>query len=267
MKVVLFCGGLGMRIREYSEHIPKPMVPIGYRPILWHVMRYYAHFGHNDFILCLGYKGDIIKRFFMEYDEYVSNDFVLTGGNQHVELLNIDISQWRITFVDTGLGATPGERLRSVREHLDGDEMFLANYSDGLSDLHLPDVIERAQHTDAAVTCLSVRPSATFHTLNVGDNGVVEDVKDARDGHLRINGGFFACRQEVFDYLGQGDDLVVDAFPRLIKDRKLAAYRYDGFWVSMDTFKEKEALDGMYSRGQAPWELWKEPGGAALADP
>ena len=142
MKVVLFCGGRGLRLREHSEAIPKPMVPIGYRPILWHVMRYYAHFGHRDFILCLGYRGDAIKDYFLHYNEAVSNDFVLSDGGRQIELLSSDIADWRITFADTGLDTTIGERLRRVRHHLEGEEIFLANYGDTLTDAPLDRLVE-----------------------------------------------------------------------------------------------------------------------------
>src|SRR5277367_2285264 len=147
MKVVLFCGGLGMRMREYSEAVPKPMVPIGYRPILWHVMKYYAYYGHQDFVLCLGYKADVIKNYFRNYDECVSNDFVLSGGGKKVELLNSDIDDWRITFVDTGLKSNIGERLKAVEKHLQDEEIFLANYTDGLSDVDLDVLVERFRHS------------------------------------------------------------------------------------------------------------------------
>jgi glucose-1-phosphate cytidylyltransferase len=133
MKVVLFCGGLGMRLREYSDKVPKPMVPIGYRPIIWNIMKYYAHFGHKDFILCLGHKADTIKNYFVNYDETISNDFVFTKGGKDIEMLNTDIDDWRITFVDTGINSNIGMRLMKVKEHLKGEEMFLANYSDGRS--------------------------------------------------------------------------------------------------------------------------------------
>ena len=142
MKVVLFCGGLGMRLREYSEIIPKPMVNIGYRPILWHVMKYYAHFGHKEFILCLGYKADIIKNYFLNYNEYLSNDFVLTKGGKDLQLIHSDIDDWKITFVDTGLTSNIGQRLKAVQQYVAGDEMFLANYTDGLSDCPLPVLID-----------------------------------------------------------------------------------------------------------------------------
>lgn len=158
MKVVIFCGGLGMRLREFSPNIPKPMVPVGYRPILWHVMRYYAHFGHRDFILCLGYRGDTIKKYFLEYDETVSNDFVISQGGKKIDLLARDIHDWKITLVDTGLNANVGMRLKAVQPFVEGEEMFLANYSDGVSDLPLPDMIERFRQTDATAASWASLP-------------------------------------------------------------------------------------------------------------
>jgi glucose-1-phosphate cytidylyltransferase len=143
MKVVLFCGGLGMRMREYSEHVPKPMVPVGNRPILWHLMRYYAHYGHKEFILCLGYRGEAIKSYFVDYKEWLSNDFVLSGSSDRIEMLASDIHDWRITFVETGLSANIGERLLAVRPHLEGEKTFLANYADGLTDAPLDAMVER----------------------------------------------------------------------------------------------------------------------------
>src|SRR5512138_864886 len=164
MKVVLFCGGLGMRLREYSESVPKPMVPVGYRPILWHVMRYYAHYGHKDFILCLGYKADAIKQYFIKYDETLSNDFVMTEGGRKVDLLRSDIQDWKITFVDTGLASNIGQRLKAVEPYVAMDEMFLANYSDGLSDLPLPDVIDYLERRPEMVACFAgVVPTSSFH--------------------------------------------------------------------------------------------------------
>jgi len=165
MKVVLFCGGMGMRMREYSETIPKPMVPIGYRPILWHVMKYYAHYGHKDFILCLGYKADVIKNYFRNYDECVSNDFVLSAGGKSLELLNSDIDDWRITFVDTGLNANIGQRFKAVEKYLKDEEVFLANYSDGLSDVDLKMLVEKFLQSNRLACFVSVKPRASFHMI------------------------------------------------------------------------------------------------------
>lgn len=252
MKVVLFCGGMGMRIREYSDRIPKPMVPIGPRPIIWHVMKWYADRGHHDFVLALGYKGDVIKRYFLDYQEWVSNDVTIRGGQ--VEIANTDLDEWSISFVDTGHRSPIGERLRRVRSHLEGEEMFLANYSDNLTDLPLDRLLDTARSTAAVATFAAVRPSASFHIVRLGDDHLVKDVEEARDAGLWINGGYFALTPEVFDHLHEGEDLVGDALPRLREEGRVAAYAHDGFWASMDTFKEREDLDAMYRAGGVPWE-------------
>jgi len=257
MKVVLFCGGLGMRLRDYADNVPKPMVPIGYRPILWHVMKYYAHFGHKDFILCLGYRGDLIKQYFLDYEECVSNDFVLSQGGRKRELLNTgDIADWRITFVETGLNSNIGERLKAVQHHLVGEEMFLANYSDGLTDLPLDLQIEDVRRRNKLASFLSVRPNLSYHFVS-SDNGFVTSFKDIAQSGLRVNGGFFVFRNEVFDYLRAGEELVEEPFARLVEQRQLVAYDYDGFWVPMDTAKDKKRLDDLYEGGKPPWQLWR----------
>jgi glucose-1-phosphate cytidylyltransferase len=262
MKVVIFCGGLGTRLREYSETIPKPLVCVGYRPILWHIMRYYAHYGHRDFILCLGYKGDAIKKYFMEYDETVSNDFVMSEGGRKVELLASDIQDWRISFVDTGMSSNIGQRLKLVQPHLAGEEMFLANYSDGLSDLPLPHMISYFQERPEAVGCFAgVAPTSSFHLVRLESGGQVESIRHIKESGMRINGGFFVLRREIFDYMNDGEELVQEPFQRLAAERRLLAYKYDGFWACMDTFKEKQLLEDMYGRGQVPWEVWKAPPG------
>jgi glucose-1-phosphate cytidylyltransferase len=248
-----------MRMREYSETIPKPMVPIGYRPILWHVMKYYAHFGHVEFILCLGWKGDAIKEYFLNYNECLSNDFVLQKGGNSIKLLNRDIDDWKITFVDTNVAASIGQRLRAVREHLGDDEIFLANYSDGLTDLHLPDIIERFQADNAIGTFLSVRPAQTFHAVATDDDGFVLDIQSVSTANIWINGGYFVFHRDIFQVLGEGEELIEEPFRRLINERRLTAYKYDGFWGCMDTFKEKQDLDEKFARGDAPWEVWKNP--------
>lgn len=256
MKVVLFCGGFGTRLRDYSESIPKPMVKLGYRPILWHVMRYYAHFGHKDFILCLGWKADYVKEYFLNYDECMSNDFVLSNGAKSVHLLDNDIQDWNITFVDTGTKANVGQRMRRVREHIGDDEMFLANYSDGLTDLHLPQLIDFAETHDSIGCFLAVQPNQTFHTVQIGEQGEVYGIEPISDSDTWIDGGYFVFRNEVFDHLDEGDDLVHECFSKLIADSRLHAMKYDGFWGCMDTHKDKQRFDEMYSRGEAPWEIW-----------
>jgi len=260
VKVVLFCGGLGMRLRDYSESIPKPMVPVGYRPILWHVMRYYAHYGHKEFILCLGYKADVIKRYFLDYDETISNDFVITEGGKKVDLLASDIQDWKITFVDTGLNANVGTRLRAVQPFLDGEKTFLANYSDGVSDLPLPSMIEFFQQRDALACFVGVAPSQTFHLVSADSAGRVSTIRHIRDMGMRINGGFFVLRSEIFDWIRPGEELVEQPFQRLAEAGKLLSYDYDGFWACMDTFRDKQLLEDLYSSGKVPWEVWKRNG-------
>src|SRR2546430_13361955 len=221
MKVVLFCGGMGMRMREYSEAVPKPMVPIGYRPILWHVMKYYAHYGHNDFILCLGYKADAIKQYFLDYNECLSNDFVLSKGGKNLELLSSDIHDWNITFVDTGLNSNIGQRLRVVQRHLEGEAMFLANYTDGLSDVPLPAVIGSFKDSGNIACFVSVKPRASFHLIDAGPAGVVKSIAHVAKSGARINGGVHEVRQEVFNYLHDGEELVEEPFQRLIDEGKI----------------------------------------------
>jgi glucose-1-phosphate cytidylyltransferase len=261
VKVVLFCGGLGMRLREHSESVPKPMVPIGYRPILWHVMKYYAHFGHKEFVLCLGYKADVIKDYFLNYDEALSNDFVLTQGGRDIELINSDIHDWKITFVDTGINANIGERLMTVRKYVDGDEMFMANYSDGLTNLPLPAHVDDFTTSGALASFISVKPTHSFHIVDSDDDDMVRDIKHITEADVWINGGYFLMRPDIFDHMREGEELVYEPFQRLISERKLRAFPYTGFWASMDTLKEKQLLEEMYANGEAPWEVWKNAPG------
>ena len=248
LKVVLFCGGLGLRMRDYSDTIPKPMVTIGSRPVLWHVMKYYAHFGHKDFILCLGYKGESIREYF-----------------RHVSSRNIQ--GWNITFVDTGISATIGERLKAVERYLDGEQVFLANYSDGLTDLALPDYVDFFRTQDKVAAFLCVKTPQTFHVVEVADDGLVSAVAPIRDSEVWINGGFFVFRDEIFRYLRESEDLVAEPFRRLITARQLLAYKYDGFWAAMDTFKDRQILEAMYVSESPPWRVWRNDSTAGTPAP
>ncbi len=261
MKVVLFCGGLGMRLREYSDQIPKPMVPIGYRPIIWNIMKYYAHFGHKDFILCLGHKADMIKNYFVNYDETISNDFVFTQGGKNIELLNTDIDDWRITFVDTGINSNIGMRLMAVKDHLKNEEMFLANYSDGLTDLALPAMIDWfAGQIDKTAAFMAYQPTQSFHVVQRQEDGLVKSINHIGSSGLYINTGYFILRPDIFNYMEWGDELVNQPFQRLIKENRLVSWEHKGFWASMDTYKDKQTLDEAYAKGKAPWEVWRENG-------
>jgi glucose-1-phosphate cytidylyltransferase len=253
MKVVLFCGGLGTRLGGPTDDTPKPMVKIGYRPILWHVMKYYAHYGHKDFILCLGYKADTIKHYFLNYEETHSNNFTMARGQ--VALESSDLDDWKITFVDTGLKANVGQRLKAVQPYLEGEEMFLANYSDGLTDMHLPSQIQWFRESRKVASFLAVKPSQSFSVVTLRDDKSVDDIQYVRESDLLINGGFFVLRQEIFSYIKEGEELVEEPFHRLIKENQLVAYRHDRFWC-MDTFKEHQQLSDMHREGNAPWEVW-----------
>jgi glucose-1-phosphate cytidylyltransferase len=256
MKVVLFCGGLGTRLREHSDTIPKPLVNIGYRPILWHLMRYYAHFGYKDFILCLGYRGDLIRGFFLDYREAMSTDFVLSEGGRRIELLEEGVDDWRITFVDTGMHSNIGQRLMRVRHLLEDEQVFLANYSDGLSDLPLDQCVGKFCESDAVASFLSVRPSQSFHAVRADDSGLVTAIEPVNASDYWINGGFFCLRRKIFDYIQPGEELVEQPFQRLIAEQRLSTLKYEGFWGAMDTFKDKITLDRMEARGECPWMVW-----------
>jgi len=266
MKVVLFCGGAGMRLRGYSEDVPKPMVTIGSRPVLWHVMKYYAHFGHKDFILCLGYRADAIKNYFLKYEESVSNDFVFSQGGRKLEFMQRDIDEWKITFVDTGMRSTIGDRLRLVEPYLEDEQVFLANYSDGLTDFKLPVLIEEFSRRDGYAGFLSVQPrSSSLDTVELCEDGHVKAIRSMKDSDVWVNGGYFVLRQEIFRYLRPGEELVYQPMQRMISEGRVWSHRYSGFWQCMDTFKDKQILDELEASGCAPWCLWKNgfaPSGA-----
>jgi glucose-1-phosphate cytidylyltransferase len=260
MKVVLFCGGLGTRLRDYSDNLPKPLVPIGYRPILWHVMKYYAHFGHKDFILCLGYKADKIREYFLNYNEYATNDFVMSGGGKELRLLSSDIHDWNITFVDTGLSSNVGTRLKLAQRYVEGEEYFLANYTDGLTDLPLPEMIAMFLKSGKTACFVCAKPSQTFHIVRIDEKTKrVDRIEHVRDSGVVVNGGYFIFRKEIFNYIHPGEELVEQPLQRLIAKGELLGYKYDRFWA-MDTFREQQELSDMISKGTAPWEVWKRNG-------
>jgi len=258
VKVVIFCGGQGLRLKEYSDAVPKPMAPIGLRPVLWHVMRYYAHFGHSEFVLCLGYKAEVIKNYFLNYSEALSNDFILSDGARSVELLNSDIAQWRITFADTGPNTVIGQRLLAVQGYLDrADDVFLAAYGDCVTDAPLNQMVDDFRQRDVVAAFIRVRPSYTFHVVETEADGRVASIQPVRDADIWINGGYFILRREIFDHLHPGEDLVEGPFRRLAAEGRLISYRHDGFWMPMDTLKEMQELERLYQTGAPPWALWR----------
>jgi glucose-1-phosphate cytidylyltransferase len=265
MKVVLFCGGLGTRLREHSDAIPKSLVNVGYRPIIWHLMKYYAYFGHTEFILCLGYRGDMIREYFLNYKETLTNDFTLSHGGRHIELHSRDFDSWRITFVDTGLHSNIGQRLLKTRRYLWDDEMFLANYSDGLSALPVDHQIRELKSSDAVASFAAVHTPHGFHAVSFDPEGIVTGLGPLHGQEMYINGGFFVFRKQIFDYIQEGDELVEMPFARLVAARKLLAYRWSGYWECMDTFKDKIAFDRMVAQGKCPWMIWQPTSDETLA--
>jgi glucose-1-phosphate cytidylyltransferase len=259
VKVVLFCGGMGVRMGEATQRIPKPMIPVGSRPILWHIMKYYAAWGHTDFILCLGYKAEEIKAYFLHYNEALANDFILSNGGRDVDLLRSDIDDWRITFVDTGIRSTIAERLLAVRRFLQDEAVFLATYGDGLTDAPLPQMLDQFHAQEKTGMLVSVRPTFNAHVVFADKDGTVSRLEDIKLANVRINGGYFIFRSEIFDVIEPGDELVEEPFARLIERGALVAYAYDGFWAPMDTLKDKQYLDGLVDSGKAPWQAVGQP--------
>jgi glucose-1-phosphate cytidylyltransferase len=265
LKVVIFCGGLGVRMGEATQTIPKPMIQVGSRPILWHIMRWYASYGHTDFILCLGYRAEVIKEYFLSYNEALANDFVLSNGGRDIELLRRDMEDWRMTFVDTGINTVVGERLKAVEPYIAGEQMFLATYGDGLTDAPLDDMIRTLEQSEKTGLTICVRPPVEYHVMRTDGDLLVTSVERLAQSDVWINGGFFVFRSGIFDAIGHHEDLVDEPFARLIERRELLAYRYEGFWEPMDTIKDKQRLDSLWEGGNAPWRRDGAPADRALA--
>jgi glucose-1-phosphate cytidylyltransferase len=254
VKVVIFCGGMGIRMGEATRTVPKPMIPVGSRPIVWHIMSWYASWGHTDFILCLGYLGDRIR----DYFGVGGGAFSLNGDGPSFAG-GADPSSWRVTFVDTGLHSLIGDRLKAVESLVAGDEMFLATYGDGLTDAPLDGMISTLEESGKTGLFMSVCPRIDYHLVKSDDDGVVRSVTHFRTADVRINGGFFVFRHGIFDVLRPGEELVDEPFARLIAKNELLGYRYDGFWEPMDTLKDKQKLEALAASGAPPWSA--RPGG------
>jgi glucose-1-phosphate cytidylyltransferase len=199
----------------------------------------------------------VIKEYFLRYNEAISNDFVMSEGGKNLRLLGTDIHDWTITFADTGLNSNIGQRLKAVERYLSGEEVFLANYADDLTDFHLPSMVDHFMKSGKIAAFLCVQPTHSFHVVGLGEGHEVTGIQHVSNSGLYINGGYFIFRKEIFNYIRDGEELVEEPFRRLIQDGQLAGYRHDGFWLPMDTFKDKQLLEDMYSRGVAPWEVWK----------
>jgi glucose-1-phosphate cytidylyltransferase len=254
MKVVLFCGGLGTRIREYSEAIPKPMVPIGSQPILWHIMQYYSHYGHRDFVLCLGYKAGVIKEYFLNYKQTVAADCVTVSKfGSKVEIVGDRPPDWRVTLIDTGIWRNIGSRLLAVKHLVEKEEIFLANYSDGLTDAPLPEMIDKFRKSGKLGCFIAVHPPFSFHLAEFDGDSGIKSFRSSQQADIWINGGYFLFRSEIFEFIREGEDLVLEPFNRLMEKNLLMAYKYEGFWRAMDTLRDRQVLEEMAERGEMPW--------------
>ena len=261
MRVVLLCGGYGTRIRDVADDLPKPMIPVGGMPIVWHIMKHYAHFGHKDFVLCLGYKGQVLKDFFLNY-EVRTNDFTVTLGNKGgVELhTSHDESGWQITAAETGPEAMTGARVRKIKKYIGSDANFMLTYGDGVADIDLKALLRFHEQHGRLMTVTGVRPPGRFGEITSEPGGQVRSFNEKPQvSGGRISGGFFVCRREIFDYLPEGDDLVLEEGPlnSLARDKQLMVFEHEGFWHPMDTFRDYKFLNSLCEKGKAPWQIWR----------
>lgn len=260
MKVVILCGGFGTRIRDVAEDIPKPMIPIGGLPILWHIMKYYSQFGHGEFVLCLGYKGDVIKDFFLNYEAH-TNDFTINlGETRSIKYHNRRSEEdWLVTLADTGLNALTGARVKRIEKYIESEETFMLTYGDGLGNVDLDSLLEFHKSHGKIMTVTGVYPPGRFGELECTKDGLVEQFneKPQSSGGL-ISGGFFVCQKELFSYLDDRENLTFEQEPmgNLVRDRQLMVYQHQGFWQPMDTYRDYQLLKGMYEERNAPWVIW-----------
>jgi glucose-1-phosphate cytidylyltransferase len=261
MKAVILCGGMGTRIRDASENLPKPLLPIGGRPILWHIMKSYSYHGFKDFVLCLGYKGWLIKEFFLNYQCMSSDLRVTLGPKGATEFLSPSADEdWRVTLADTGEATMTGGRLSSVRRYVEDDSLVMCTYGDGVADLDVGKLVAFHKSHGKVATITAVRPPGRFGELLIAERLVTEfDEKPQATGGF-INGGFFVFdARRIWDYLSGAPDQVLERDPmrKLARDGQLAAYEHTGFWQPMDTLREYNLLNDLWSSGHAPWKVWK----------
>ena len=258
MKTVILCGGLGTRLREETEYRPKPMVEVGGRPILWHIMKLYAHYGHRDFVLCLGYRGNTIKEYFLNY-EAMNNDFTICLGRQHTLDFHDahDEQDFRVTLADTGAETLTGGRVKRIERHID-DDLFMVTYGDGVSDVNINAVLDFHKSHGKLATMTTVRPTSRFGVVTVENNGIVSQFTEKPQLDGWVNVGFFIFSKKVFDYLGDGSTMLEqEPLERLAHDNELMAYRHEGFFFAMDTYREYKHLNDIWASDQAPWKVWE----------
>ena len=260
MKVVILCGGQGTRIREVSEVLPKPMIPIGRFPILWHIMKSYAEWGHTDFILCLGYKGEMIREFFLNYDARTRDSTVTLGSKQNVEFRDASSElDWRVTLAETGLNSLTGTRTRLIRKYLAEDDEFMLTYGDGVANIDLKSLVEFHRSHGKVLTITGVHPPGRFGELEVTDDGRVTEFNEKSQlARGWISGGFLVANKKFFDYLGPDEDLMFEEEPmgKLVRDGQVMMYQHEGFWHPMDTPRDYRHLNRLWEDDQAPWKTW-----------
>jgi glucose-1-phosphate cytidylyltransferase len=260
MKTVILCGGFGTRIRDVAEDIPKPMIPLGGLPIMWHIMKYYAHWGHKEFVLCLGYKGALIKDFFLNYEAH-TRDFTLRLGDRQSIVYHDEHFQedWEVTLADTGLNSMTGARVQRIKKYLGRDENFMLTYGDGLGNIDLNRLLEFHNSHGRIMTVTGVRPPGRFGEMESDVTGLVQQFNEKpQSSRGLISGGFFVCRKELFDYLDDRENLTFEQEPmrNLVKDQQMMVYQHDEFWQPMDTYRDYMLLKGLYEEGKAPWVVW-----------
>jgi glucose-1-phosphate cytidylyltransferase len=260
MKTIILCGGFGIRIRDVADDIPKPMISVGGYPILWHVMKYYSLYNFNKFILCLGYKGQVIKDFFLHYD-VITKDFTFVLGKNKPIAFHSDHAEtgWEITFAETGLYSMTGARINKIAKYVSGEENFMLTYGDGIGDIDLAKLIDFHLSHKKILTLTGVRPPGRFGEIELNKRNQVTGFNEKPQvSGGRISGGFFVCRNTLFDYLEDRDNLVFEQDPmqHLVKDKELMVYKHDGFWQPMDTYRDYKLLNELMENGKAPWVKW-----------
>lgn len=258
MKVVILAGGLGTRISEESHIKPKPMIEIGEKPILWHIMKIYSHYGYNEFIICCGYKGYVIKEYFANYFLH-SSDITFDFSNNNKTIIHNNVTEpWKVTLVDTGIDSMTGKRIKLIKSYIPKNETFMLTYGDGVSDINIDKlVLYHKQHKKLA-TITSVQPIGRFGALNINQDNIVENFEEKPKGdNSWINGGFFVLDYKVFDYIETGN-IIFERQPleNLTKDKQLVAYKHNGFWQPMDTMRDKIYLESLWESKNAPWKVW-----------
>ena len=257
MKAVILAGGFGTRISEESNLRPKPMITIGEKPILWHIMKIYSNYGIKDFVICLGYKGYVIKEYFINYYTHMS-DLTVDLSTNDIQIHSNNAEKWKVTLVDTGLNTLTGGRIKRIEPFVRDEDAFCLTYGDGVSDVNINQLIDFHRNNDKLATLTAIKPMSRFGVLQIEDGLVSQFHEKPKDNGAFINGGFFVLSPKVLDYINHGDDTVFEQAPlkNLAKDNQLQAYKHDGFWQPMDTLRDKNALEALWESGAPPWKVW-----------